>query len=170
MGTWSPDSVSGVAHCYGHLGLELYIFFTAPLCTPLCNVKCYILGLFPHVNAFRPVYVSNSCTFQKMFQQRPLWSHFSVVSQNSVKHRNRICRIILRPMRKCWCIEPIGCLPSLSWRHCVKPANSAPEGKASLVIGSRKNLAKLERNVLLFSRPFCRANSNRWQNGWGYPV
>ena len=47
---------------------------------------------------------------------------------------------------------------------------SVPGGKASLVIGSRKNVSKLERNVLLFSRPFCRANSNRRQNGQGYPV
>ena len=37
-------------------------------------------------------------------------------------------------------------------------------------IGSRKNVLKLERNVLLFSRPLCRANSNRRQNGRGYPV
>ena len=43
---------------------------------------------------------------------------------------------------------------------CVKPANRAPGGKASLVIGSRKNVSNLERNVLLFSRPFCRENSN----------
>ena len=35
----------------------------------------------------------------------------------------------------------IGCLPSLSCRHCVKPANSAPGGKACLVIGSRKNVS-----------------------------
>ena len=45
-----------------------------------------------------------------------------------------------------------------------------PGGKASLVIGSRKYEPKRERNVLLFSRPFCRANSNRRQNGRGHPV
>ena len=54
----------------------------------------------------------------------------------------------------------IGWLSSLPCRHCVKSANSAPGGKASLVIGSRKNVSETERNVLLFSRPFCRANSN----------
>ena len=64
----------------------------------------------------------------------------------------------------------IGCLPLLPCRHCVKPANSAPRGKASLVIGSRKNVSEAERNVLLFSRPLCRANSNRRQKGRAYPV
>ena len=43
--------------------------------------------------------------------------------------------------------------------HCVKPANSAPGGKASLVIGSSKTVSKLERNVLLFSRPLCKLKS-----------
>ena len=43
-------------------------------------------------------------------------------------------------------------------------------GKASMVIGSCKNVSKLKRNVLLFSRPLCRANSNCQQNGRGYPV
>ena len=62
----------------------------------------------------------------------------------------------------------IGCLLSLPCRHCVEPANSMPGGKASLVIGSRKNVSKLERN--LFSRTFCRANSNRQKNGRGYPI
>ena len=47
----------------------------------------------------------------------------------------------------------IGCLPSFPCRLCVKPANRAPGGKASLVIGSRKNVSKLQRNLLLFSRP-----------------
>ena len=59
----------------------------------------------------------------------------------------------------------IGCLASLPCLPCVKQGKSAPGGKASLVIGSRKIVSNLERNVLLFSRPFCRANSNRWQNG-----
>ena len=49
----------------------------------------------------------------------------------------------------------IGCLASLPCLPCVK------QGKS----GSRKIVSNLERNVLLFSRPFCRANSNRWQNG-----
>ena len=56
-----------------------------------------------------------------------------------------------------------------SCRHCVKPANSTPGGKASLVIGSRKSVLEAERNVLLLSRLFCRANSNRRQNGLEYP-
>ena len=34
-------------------------------------------------------------------------------------------------------------------RHWVKPANRAPGGKASLVIGSCKKVSKLERNALL---------------------
>ena len=63
----------------------------------------------------------------------------------------------------------IGCLPSLTCRHCVEPANSVPGGEASLVIGSRKNISEAERNVLLSSRPFCKANSNRRQNGLGVP-
>ena len=42
--------------------------------------------------------------------------------------------------------------------------------KASLSIGCRKNVSEAEQNVLLFSRPFCRANSNRRQNGRGYPA
>ena len=54
-------------------------------------------------------------------------------------------------------LSAIGCLPSLPCRPCVKPANSAPGGEASLPIGSRKNVSEAERNVLLFSRPFCRA-------------
>ena len=49
----------------------------------------------------------------------------------------------------------IGCLPSVPRRHCVK--GEKPGGKASLVIGSRKNVLEAERNVLLFSRPFFRA-------------
>ena len=65
----------------------------------------------------------------------------------------------------------IGCLPSLSCPfHCVKTANRAQRGKASLVIGSRKNVSEAERNVLLFSRPLCRANSNHRQKGRAYPV
>ena len=63
----------------------------------------------------------------------------------------------------------IGCLSSLPCRHCVKPANSAPGGEASLVIGSCKNVSKLERKVLLFSRPSCRADSKRRQNGRAAP-
>ena len=54
-------------------------------------------------------------------------------------------------------------------RFPVVIANSATGGKASLVIGSPKNVSKQERNALL-SRPLCRANSNRRQNGRGYPV
>ena len=46
----------------------------------------------------------------------------------------------------------IGCLPSLPCRHCVKPAKSAPGGKASLVIGSRKTIEiRKKRMVLLQS-------------------
>ena len=57
-------------------------------------------------------------------------------------------------------LDAIGCLPSLPCRHCVKPAYSAPGGKASLVIGSRKNVKKLERN-----------ETNRRQiGGGGYQV
>ena len=62
-------------------------------------------------------------------------------------------------------VYAIGCLPSLPCRHCVKPPNSSPRGKASLVIGSCKNVSKLERNVWLFSRPLCRANSNDGRMG-----
>ena len=61
----------------------------------------------------------------------------------------------------------IGCLLSLPCPHCVQPANSAPGGEASLVIGSHKNISEAERNVLLFSRPCCKANSNLWQKGLG---
>ena len=43
----------------------------------------------------------------------------------------------------------IGCLPSLPCRHCVKPANSAAGGKDSFVIGSRKNVSKLEKCITL---------------------
>ena len=64
----------------------------------------------------------------------------------------------------------IGCLPTLPCRHCVKPANNTTGGKASLVISSRKNASKLEGNVLLSSRPLCRANSNRRRVVRGYPV
>ena len=39
----------------------------------------------------------------------------------------------------------------------------------SLVIGSRKSVSDAERNVLLLSRPCCRAYSNREQNGLGVP-
>ena len=60
-------------------------------------------------------------------------------------------------------------LLSLPCRHCVKPVNSASGGKASLVIGSRKSVLEAERNVLLLSRPCCRANSNRPQNVLGVP-
>ena len=42
-------------------------------------------------------------------------------------------------------------------------------GKASLVISSRKNVSEAERNVLLLSRAFCRANSNHRQSGLGVP-
>ena len=51
------------------------------------------------------------------------------------------------------------CLPSFPYHHCVKSANSVPGGKNSLVIGSRKNVSEAEINVLLFSRPLCRANA-----------
>ena len=33
-------------------------------------------------------------------------------------------------------------------RHCVKPANSAPGGKASMLIGSCKNVSKLEKKCI----------------------
>ena len=42
-------------------------------------------------------------------------------------------------------------------------------GKASSVIGSRKNESEAERNVLLFYRPLCRANSIRRKKWRGYP-
>ena len=43
-------------------------------------------------------------------------------------------------------------------------ASLSPLCDASVVIGSRKNALEAERNVLLLSRPFCRANSKRRQN------
>ena len=61
----------------------------------------------------------------------------------------------------------IGCLPSFPCRHCVKSANSAPRGKASLVIGSHKNVSEAERNVLPFFRPFCRAEWAGGTQSWG---
>ena len=39
-----------------------------------------------------------------------------------------------------------------------------------MVIGSRKKVSKLERDALLFSRPFSREDSNCRQNGRGCPV
>ena len=47
--------------------------------------------------------------------------------------------------------------PSSNDSHCVKSANSTPGGKASLVIGSRKKVVKLERNVLLFPQTLLQA-------------
>ena len=65
----------------------------------------------------------------------------------------------------------IGCLPSLPCRRCVTPANSAPGGKASLLIGSRKKgIETRKKCIALLQTTFCRATSNRRQNGRGYPV
>ena len=44
-------------------------------------------------------------------------------------------------------LRSIGCCRRLPVIIVLKPANSAPGGKASLVIGSRKNVSKLERNA-----------------------
>ena len=41
----------------------------------------------------------------------------------------------------------IGCLPSLPCRRCVKPANSAPGGEASLVIVSRKKTYQKQKEM-----------------------
>ena len=36
-----------------------------------------------------------------------------------------------------------------------------------VIVGSHKSVLEAERNVLLLSRPFCRVDSDGWQNGQG---
>ena len=68
-------------------------------------------------------------------------------------------------------VRTIGCLPSLSCRHCVKPANSAPGGKATMVIGSRKNIPKSRKKSIAPLQTLLHGefNSILRQKGLGVP-
>ena len=86
-----------------------------------------------------------------------------VINGLSSNHSVRNC-IVLQPIRPTITDDVLW---RVTGKHCVKPANSVPGGKASLVIGSSESGSETGREVLLLYSPCCRANSNRRQNGLG---